>query len=103
MILARDPPVMRQGAHHEIPCVQIFRRLALRPEVLGGIELRLDAEDDPLGDLVLHGEYVVQRAIVLFGPDMAAAHDVVELRRYADAVAALAHAALDHITHAELL
>ncbi len=81
----------------------LARRLALGAEILRGIELRLDRRDDGLGDFVLHGEHVGEVAVVALRPDMAAGGDVVELRRDAHAVAALAHAALDHIADAELL
>src|SRR5208283_410855 len=42
-------------------------------------------------------------AVVALRPYMAAGGDVVELRRDADAIAALAHAALDHVADADVL
>ena len=103
IVLPRHPPVMRQRPHHQIPGVHAVRRLALGAKILRGIELRLDRGDDGLGDLVLHREHVGEVAVVALRPDVAAGGDVVELRRDAHAVAALAHAALDHIADAELL
>ena len=94
---------MRQRPHHQIPGVHAVRRLALGAKILRGIELRLDRGDDGLGDLVLHREHVGEVAVVALRPDVAAGGDVVELRGDAHAVAALAHAALDHIADAELL
>ena len=94
---------MRQRAHHQIPGVEIVRRLALAAEILGGIELRLDRGDDGLRDLVLHREHVGQIAVVALGPQMTAGDDIVELRGDAHLVAILAHRALDDIADAELL
>ena len=94
---------MRQRAHHQIPCIHAVRRFALGAEIFRGVKLRLDRGDDGLGDLILHGEHVGDVAIVALRPDVAAGCDVVELRGDAHAIAAFAHAALDHITDAELL
>ena len=76
---------------------------ALGAEIFGGVKLRLDRGDDRLGDLVLHGEHVGEVAVVALGPEMAAGGDVVELRGDAHAVAALAHAAFEHVADAELV
>ena len=103
IVLPRHPPVMRQRPHHQIPGVHAVRRLAPGAKIFRGIELRLDRGDDRLGDLVLHREHVGEIAVVALRPDVAAGGDVVELRRDAHAVAALAHAALDHIADAEFL
>ena len=46
---------------------------------------------------------VVDRAIVTFRPEVRAVCCVDQLRRDADAVAALANAALQHVSDAELL
>ena len=55
------------------------------------------------GDLVLHGEYVGDIAVVAFRPDVAAIGDIVELRGDAHAAAAPSHAALEDIADAEIL
>jgi hypothetical protein len=94
---------MRQRPHHQVPGVHAVRRLAPCAKIFRGVELRLDRGDDRLGDLVLHREYVGKTAVVAFRPDVTAGGDVVELDGDAHAVAALAHAALDHIADAELL
>ncbi len=91
----RDPPVMRQRPHHEIPGVHAARCLLLRAKAFGGIELRLDRGDDGFGDLVLHGEHVGDIAVEAFRPEMAAGGGVVELRGDPQLVAASPHAALD--------
>src|SRR5215470_7336612 len=62
----------------------------------------LDRCDDGLGDFVLHCEYVDKVAVVMFRPDMATGGCIIELHRDAYAIAALAHAAFDHIADAEL-
>ncbi len=103
IVLPRHAPVMRQRPHHQIPGIHAVRRLALGAKILRGIKLRLDRGDDGLGDLVLHGEHIGEVAVVALRPDVAAGGDVVELRRDAHAVAALAHAALDHVADAEFL
>ena len=77
--------------------------LRLGAEIFRGVKLRLDRGDDGFGDLVLHREHVGEVAVVALRPEMAAGGDIVELRRDAHAVAALADAALDHIADAELL
>ena len=43
-----------QRPDYALPGVEAVRRLALNGEMLGGIKLRLDRPDHPLGDLVLH-------------------------------------------------
>jgi hypothetical protein len=51
----------------------------------------------------LDGEDVVERAVVGFRPQVRVGHDLHELRVDAHAVARLAHAALEHVGHVELL
>ena len=102
VILPRDAPVVRQRAHHQVPRVHAVRRLALRAEIFRGVKLRLDRGHDRLGDLVLHGEHVGETAVVTLGPQMAVGVDVVELRGDAHAIADLAHAAFEHVAHAEV-
>ena len=89
IVLPRHAPVMRQRSHHEAPRVHIVRRLAPGPEILGGVELRLDRRDHGLGDLVLHGEHVGEIAVVALRPEVTAGGDVDELGRDADMVASL--------------
>ena len=74
----------------------------LRPKALGRVEVRLDRGDDRFGDLVLHGKYVGDVAVVALGPQMAAGGDVIELRGNAHPIAAAANAALDDVADAEL-
>ena len=72
-------------------------------KIFRGIDLRLDRGDDGLRDLVLHRKNVSEIAVVAFAPDVAAGGGVVKLHGDAHAVAAFAHAALNHIADAKLL
>ena len=69
---------------------------------LGLEHARLDDADDPLGDLVLQLEHVVERTVELFRPQMRAGLGLDQLRGDAQPIAALADAALKHIARAEL-
>src|SRR5882724_3597779 len=61
---------VRHTALVEIPRVEIIRTFASRAPTLDLSELRLDRADDCLCDLVLHGEYVGQFAIVALRPKL---------------------------------
>ena len=81
---------------------EISRRLTL-----GEIGLRpLDTGTQPGCNrgrhLVLDGEDVAERAVVAFGPNVAARVGVDELRRYPDAIAGLLHTTLEQVAYAEL-
>ena len=52
--------------------------------------------------LVLDGKDVLKRSVVTFGPDVVSVGRIDQLRRDTDAVSHLAHAALEHVAHAEL-
>ncbi len=103
MVLLGHAPVVRQGAHDQVPGVEALRRLALGPEILVGPDLRLDGGHHRLGDLVLDGEHVGEPAVVALRPELLARRDLVELRGDAHVLAALAHAALDQVADAQLL
>ena len=94
---------MRQRPHHQIPGIQAARRLAPGAKIFRRIELRFDRGHDRFSDLVLDCEDIGEIAVVALLPDVAAGRDIVELRRDADAVAALAHAAFEYISHTKLL
>ena len=98
----RDPPVMRQRAHHEIPRIHAVGRFAPASEIFRGVNLRFYCRDNGVRDLVLDGEYVGQVAVEMFGPEVAAGGGVVELRRDAHAVAVPSHAAFEHVAYPEL-
>ena len=67
-----------------------------------GVEMRLDRRDDALGDVVLHGEQVFQHAVVAVGPDVLAGLGLDQLAGDAQAPVGHAHAALEHVAHAEI-
>ena len=73
----------------------------MRANALRGQQVRLDRRRDAAGDLVLHGENVAELAVVSFGPVMAAGRRIDELRGDAQPVAGPAHAAFEHVAHAE--
>ena len=83
----------------------------VRLEVLGGhdelvrvpAQPQLERIHDGARDLVLDREDVLELAVVGLGPEVVAVLHVDELRGDADPVADLAHAALEHRRHAELL
>jgi hypothetical protein len=88
---------MRQCPHQQIPGIHAVWLFALRAEVFGGIELRLDRRNDRVCDLVLDSEHVGKIAVIALGPDVPAGDDVIELRSNANAIAVLSHAAFDHV------
>jgi hypothetical protein len=54
-----------------------------------------------LGDLILERENVGEIAIVVLGPDVISGASINKLRRDAHPITGLAHAAFEHIAHAE--
>ena len=92
---------MRQGAERQVVGGEAFRPLAAGKRDLGHVDRGADGAGDPLGDVILEVEEVVDDAVVAVGPEMRAGNGVDELRRDADAVAGLAHAPFEHVAHAE--
>src|SRR5713226_4081431 len=89
------------------PQVKVVGIEAVGSLALGALDLRLPQvrlhrADHAGGDPILQLEDVVKRAVVALSPDMRAGRRVDELTRNADAVAGLAHAALDQVAHAKL-
>jgi hypothetical protein len=70
-----------QSAQHEVVGVEIFWPLALDAFDLGRAQTWLDCTDRAQGDLVLQCENVVERTVVVLGPDIRAAYALDELRR----------------------
>ena len=58
---------------------------------------------DPVRNLVLQRENILERAVVALGPDMRVRFRVDQLRIDPDLVSGAAHAALEHVANAELL
>ena len=68
----------------------------------GGVDAPGQGGDDGRGHLVLDGEDVLEVAVVSFRPEVVSGGAVDELGGDADPVARLAHAAFEHVAHAEL-
>ncbi len=81
--------------------VEVFGSLAFRPLDLRALELRRDVADDVGGDLILQFEDVVECAFETFRPKMRPGRGVDQLPGDTHAVRRLAHAAFQHVTHAE--
>src|SRR5271165_5703248 len=73
---------------------------AVRLFALSQLDLHFDRQDQ--GDFVLDRKNIVDGAIVAFGPKVRAILCVDQLSGDTDATAALANAALQNISHAEL-
>jgi hypothetical protein len=77
-------------------------RACVRVVLLAAGEAHLERLHDLLGHLVLHREDVLEVAVEAVGPDVAAALGVDELHVDAHLHAGTAHAAFEHVAHAEL-
>ena len=92
---------MGQSPEIEIVGVEAVRPLALRALDLGPAEFGSMMPTMSGGDLVLQVEDVLERAVESVGPEMRAGLGFDQLAGDARRVAGLAHAALEHIAHAE--
>ena len=101
IVLAPVRPEMRQRPERQVVGGEAFRPLAAGERDLGRADRRAHGAGDPLGDLVLEVEEVVDDAVVAVGPEMGAGHGVDQLRRDAHAVARLAQAPFEHVADAE--
>ena len=88
-------------AQDEIVGVEAVGPLAFDPLDFGPTQARLDRADDRQRDLVLQREDVVELAVVALGPDVGAGRRIDELAGDAHAIRRLAHAAFEHVAHAE--
>jgi hypothetical protein len=93
---------VRHAAQIVVVGVEAFGWLALRALDLGPLELRRNRADDGLGDLILQLENIVERAFEALGPQMRPGGRIDQLPGDAHLVRRLAHAAFQHIAHAEL-
>src|ERR1700730_8723606 len=96
-------PFVDLGLHlqNKIIGVETVRPLAIHAFDFGETQARLDRTDDGQRDLVLKGEDIVRLSVVTLGPYMRSGCGINELPGYADAISRLAHAAFEHIAHAE--
>ncbi len=104
LCVSLDRPLMERRHATEIVVVSIEAagRLVLGPLYLSKLQFGCDRSDHARGHLFLQFEYVLEIAVIAFGPDVVAARCLDELGRDAHPVAHLAHAAFDHVLHAEL-
>ena len=93
---------LRHAAQIVVVGVEALGRLALGALDLRLLELWRDRADDALGHPVLQLEDVLERAVEAVGPEMGAGRRIDELAGDAHAVRGLAHAAFEHVAHAEL-
>ena len=90
------------SAGHKFPSVEVVGRARKRANALCGQQSRLDDSGYAARDLVLHRENVAELAVVAFGPMVAAAYRVDELRGDAQALALTAHAAFEDVADTKL-
>ena len=101
VVLADRAVVQHLGGQHAFIGRHVVGRLALRAVVRGGLDAAGKRRDDRAGHLVLDGEDILKLAVVAFGPDMPVGFRIDQLHGDADAIADLAHAALEHVFDAE--
>ena len=92
---------MPETALEALPGIHAFGRPAPGALALDAAELGFERGDDRRHDLVLHGEDVLEIAVVAFGPEMVAGCGLDQLRGDAHPRAGLAHAALQDVGHAQ--
>ena len=100
-ILQPLPRQMPQTPLVGFPGPQAFRWLAQRAPLFRIRDSRSDGPGDRQRDLVLHCKYVGQITVVTLRPNVVAGLGVDELRGHANPLAAPAHAAFQHVAHAE--
>src|SRR6516162_2395279 len=85
-----------------LPGIEAVGRLAGGALALAALHCGEDCRRDTGRDLVLHREYIRQIAIVAFRPKMSAGRRLDQLPGHPNPIAGLAHAAFEHIAHAQL-
>src|SRR5690349_7701773 len=78
--------------HHPFPLTELRSFLAVDALNFCSDDSRRDSTNDALGDLVLNGKNIFERAVVTLRPDVVAIACVDQLRRDAHTVTGLAHA-----------
>ncbi len=81
--------------HVELVRVDVLRVAFDRLRMTLGRKPALERRDDGSGDLVLNREDVLHLAVVALGPEVVPVGDVDQLRRHAQTVARLPHAAFE--------
>ena len=103
--------MLRAGQQiHRLPAAQIvlvslevLGRPVRKLRLLAGAELDCERRDDLLLEGILHGEHVVQLAVVALGPQRPVADRVDQLGGDTDPVGRTADAAFQHVAHAQFL
>ena len=90
------------SSEHEIVGAQRFGRARARGFGLGAADVRDECCDDPRGQLGLHGEDVLEAAVVALRPAVRAGLGLDQLGGDAQPVADPARAAFDHVAGPEL-
>ena len=103
ILLGHRLAMMRQALHPPGPGLDVAGRGVVHPRLLALGQLDLHFGGENQGDIVLDGEDVIESAVIALRPDMRAAGGIDQLRGDANAVSALADAAFQDISHAELL
>jgi hypothetical protein len=81
--------------------LKIWRNVRLRPPALSRIYLNGQQGRNPLGDIVLESEDVIQLPIVAFGPDDVSRFRLDQLRADAQILAISLKVAIEEISHPE--
>jgi hypothetical protein len=99
---ARDVVELPRSLAHQVPGAHVRGARARGARALAPQKLGLDRAGDAARDFVLHGEDLGELAVVALRPEVRAGAGIDELRRDPHALARLAHAAFEHVAHAEL-
>jgi hypothetical protein len=93
---------MRNRLCHQVVRVDVDGPPAAQTHRFGHDELRPDRIDDTIGDIILPREDIGNRAIVPVGPDVNALGRIDQLGGDSDVATRLPHAALEHVTCAQI-
>src|SRR5262249_18792979 len=99
---ARELVEMPEAALAIVPCGHVLSRFGCAAPAFGTRQGRLYGGGYPRRDLVLHGEYVGEIAVVALGPDVGSIRRVEHLAGDAHAAASLAQAALEDVAHTQV-
>ena len=92
---------MGECLQHQVVSIEAVGPLSFGTLDLSLAHARLDRSHNAQGDLVLDSENIIERPIVTLGPKVRAALRLNKLTRETYPVCGFAHAAFQHITHAE--
>ncbi|MDE5444447.1 hypothetical protein GWG65_23965 [Bradyrhizobium sp. CSA207] len=101
IVVGRSFAKMPQTALICRPGIKALRWLAHGASQLGVCNGGGKGGRQRFGEFVLHSENIGEIAVVALGPHMVAGSGLYQLRSDADPIAGLAHAAFEHIAHAE--